>query len=239
MGDDVEHAAPRIHAVPLSHLSRSRSRPSAMGRIGGCQDIQPLGRRTRAVNYPVVSSTVGCHAGRLGLTGAATAGWVVPVRIARLARGAASGHRRRARLRARHWLRLAGRSRVGARSEDEVRRALAPLEAEGWRLRHSLPCRGPWGYRLRRDRADRGRVRDRFLPLFWSSRVPFVVRFAQAGHAFSARVSVRLPCCTCVVAFSRQQVVLPGGQAYWTVLDGDFESAWLAALTGWHSVVST
>jgi Nuclease-related domain len=40
---------------------------------------------------------------------------------------------------ARHWLRLAGRSRVGARSEDEVRRVLAPLRAEGWRLRHSLP----------------------------------------------------------------------------------------------------
>jgi hypothetical protein len=43
---------------------------------------------------------------------------------------------------ARRWVRLAGRSRVGARSEDEVRRALAPLEAEGWRLRHSLPYRG-------------------------------------------------------------------------------------------------
>ena len=39
---------------------------------------------------------------------------------------------------ARHWLSLAGRSRVGARSEDEVQRALAPLQAEGWRLRHSL-----------------------------------------------------------------------------------------------------
>ncbi|MGA2011780.1 MAG: nuclease-related domain-containing protein [Solirubrobacteraceae bacterium] len=43
---------------------------------------------------------------------------------------------------AHHWMRLAGRSRVGARSEDEVRRALAPLEADGWRLRHSLPYRG-------------------------------------------------------------------------------------------------
>ena len=42
---------------------------------------------------------------------------------------------------ARHWLSLASRSRVGARSEDEVQRALAPLEAEGWRLRHSLPGR--------------------------------------------------------------------------------------------------
>lgn len=40
---------------------------------------------------------------------------------------------------ARHWLSLARRSGVGARSEDEVRYALAPLQAEGWRLRHSLP----------------------------------------------------------------------------------------------------
>jgi hypothetical protein len=45
-------------------------------------------------------------------------------------------------LHARHWLVLAGRSRVGARSEDEVQRALAQLETEGWRLRHSLPWRG-------------------------------------------------------------------------------------------------
>jgi hypothetical protein len=39
---------------------------------------------------------------------------------------------------ARHWVRLAARSRVGARSEDQVRCALAALEAEGWRLRHSI-----------------------------------------------------------------------------------------------------
>jgi hypothetical protein len=39
----------------------------------------------------------------------------------------------------RRWLRLAGRSRVGARSEDAVREALAALESEGWRLCHSLP----------------------------------------------------------------------------------------------------
>jgi Nuclease-related domain len=42
----------------------------------------------------------------------------------------------------RHWLVLAGRSRVGARSEDEVRRALSMLEREGWRVRHSLAWRG-------------------------------------------------------------------------------------------------
>jgi hypothetical protein len=45
-------------------------------------------------------------------------------------------------LRARHWLSLARRSRVGARSEDEVHRALVSLQAEGWRLRHSLPWQG-------------------------------------------------------------------------------------------------
>ena len=43
---------------------------------------------------------------------------------------------------ARQWLSLAGRSRVGPQSEDEVQRALAPLQAEGWRLRHSLPWQG-------------------------------------------------------------------------------------------------
>ena len=43
---------------------------------------------------------------------------------------------------ARYWSRLAARSRVGARSEEQVQRALAPLAAEGWRLRHSLPWQG-------------------------------------------------------------------------------------------------
>ena len=43
---------------------------------------------------------------------------------------------------ARRWLALASRSRVGARSEDEVHRAHARLESEGWRLRHSLQWRG-------------------------------------------------------------------------------------------------
>ena len=43
---------------------------------------------------------------------------------------------------ARHWLALAGRSRAGARSEDDVQRALTPLLAEGWRLRHSLQWQG-------------------------------------------------------------------------------------------------
>src|SRR5579875_13903 len=45
-------------------------------------------------------------------------------------------------LSARHWVRLARRSRIGARSEDAVQRALAPLQAEGWRVCHSLSWRG-------------------------------------------------------------------------------------------------
>jgi hypothetical protein len=45
-------------------------------------------------------------------------------------------------LRSRHWARLAARASVGARSEDQVHRALARLEAEGWRVRNSLPWRG-------------------------------------------------------------------------------------------------
>ena len=62
---------------------------------------------------------------------------------------------------ARRWLRLAGRSRVGARSEDKVRLALAARCEEGWRLCDSLPYRGAWRYRQRGDRADGDRVRDR------------------------------------------------------------------------------
>ena len=45
-------------------------------------------------------------------------------------------------LRARHWLSLAARSGVGARSEDEVQRALDPLRREGWRVRHSVSWPG-------------------------------------------------------------------------------------------------
>jgi hypothetical protein len=43
---------------------------------------------------------------------------------------------------ARHWAHLAGRSRVGARSEEQVQRTLAALAAEGWRLRHALRWQG-------------------------------------------------------------------------------------------------
>jgi Nuclease-related domain len=43
----------------------------------------------------------------------------------------------------RRSLRLAERSRVGAASEARVRRALRPLEGEGWHVRHSLEWPGP------------------------------------------------------------------------------------------------
>lgn len=64
-------------------------------------------------------------------------------------------------LRSRYWISLARRSAVGARSEDAVQRALAPLLVEGWRLRHSLRVAGAGRHRLGGDRADRDRRRDR------------------------------------------------------------------------------
>ena len=45
-------------------------------------------------------------------------------------------------LRARHWLSMAARSGIGARSEDEVQRVLDPVRREGWRVRHSVSWRG-------------------------------------------------------------------------------------------------
>jgi hypothetical protein len=51
----------------------------------------------------------------------------------------------------RHSLRLAARSRVGAESEAQVRRALAPLASEGWRVAHAVdwPGRGDLDHVLR------------------------------------------------------------------------------------------
>jgi hypothetical protein len=63
-------------------------------------------------------------------------------------------------LHARHWLSLAGRSRVGARSEDDVQRALAPLEAEGWRPAALSALARPGRHRLGGDRPHRRGDRD-------------------------------------------------------------------------------
>jgi Nuclease-related domain len=84
------------------------------------------------------------RAGRLGLTRTAAAGLglfavstgaAVPGALL-LALAVTLGFR------ARHWLSLAERSGVGARSEDVVRRALAPLQERGWWLRHGLRWHG-------------------------------------------------------------------------------------------------
>ena len=61
---------------------------------------------------------------------------------------------------ARRWARLAGRSRIGAHSEDEVRRTLAALEAERVAATPLAALQGARRHRQRRDRADRDRVRD-------------------------------------------------------------------------------
>jgi hypothetical protein len=87
---------------------------------------------------------------RLSRAGRAAAGSVVAALLALVVWGAGAGPLAGMLLLlavgrglyARHWLALAGRSRVGARSEDDVQRALAPLRSEGWQLRHSLRWRG-------------------------------------------------------------------------------------------------
>ena len=54
-------------------------------------------------------------------------------------------------LMSRRALRLARRSRVGAESEDQVRRALKPLTRQGWHVRHAVdwPGRGDLDHVLR------------------------------------------------------------------------------------------
>jgi hypothetical protein len=88
-------------------------------------------RRLSHAGKPALGSVV---AGLLGLATASAGAAPLAALLLLTAVGLA--------LYARHWLSLAGRSRVGARSEDEVQRVLAPLHAEGWRLRHSLPWQG-------------------------------------------------------------------------------------------------
>jgi Holliday junction resolvase-like predicted endonuclease len=90
------------------------------------QQAYRLKRAARAATGAVAITAAGLTAGLAGLTALAV--------VLLLTAGALG-------LYARHWLRLARRSRVGARSEDQVRHALATLEREGWQLRHSLAWR--------------------------------------------------------------------------------------------------
>jgi hypothetical protein len=55
---------------------------------------------------------------------------------------------------ARHWFSLARRSRVGAYSEDEVQRALAPLQVEGLAVAALAAVAGAGRHRLGCDRPD-------------------------------------------------------------------------------------
>ena len=107
--------------------------------------LRPPARGGRSVNYARRQQYRRLsHAGKAGLGSviAALFGLVVVIAGASALGGLLLLKSVGLGLYARHWLSLAGRSRVGARSEDEVQRALAPLEAEGWRLRHSLPWQG-------------------------------------------------------------------------------------------------
>jgi hypothetical protein len=133
-------------ALPLDALGRDRSQSSRASRMNArisvrqrCQRVSmgpsyPRRQQYRRTRRAVVSAAASSTVGALALVTVA-AGATVPAAALLLVMGGLLADARR-------WLSLAGRSRVGARSEDEVQRALARLEADGWRLRHSLPWRG-------------------------------------------------------------------------------------------------
>jgi Nuclease-related domain len=91
---------------------------------------QQYRRLSRAATAIAAAAAAGLMAISVASAGALTFAGVLSVAAAALG------------LCARHWLRLAERSRIGARSEDDVRRVLAPLRAEGWRLRYALRWQG-------------------------------------------------------------------------------------------------
>jgi Nuclease-related domain len=91
------------------------------------QQFRRLSRAGRLALAGMTTALLGLLLLRNGL---ATAGWIL------LGGAVVAG------LRARHWFSLAARSRVGARSEEEVRRALEPLREHGWRLRHAVAWAG-------------------------------------------------------------------------------------------------
>ena len=111
-------------------VRRSRDAPGRRERLLSYVRRQQYRRLSRAAAAAVASAAAMMLALAVASAGAVSAAGVLLV----LALGLG--------LSARHWLSLAQRSRVGARSEDDARRALAPLQAGGWRLRHSLPWRG-------------------------------------------------------------------------------------------------
>jgi Nuclease-related domain len=95
----------------------------------------PRRQQGRRLRRAAASGAAAILAGALAAT-AATAGATAFAGLLALVMGALV-------LDVRRWMRLAARSGVGARSEAQVRRVLSGLEADGWRLRHSLV----WGGR--------------------------------------------------------------------------------------------
>jgi hypothetical protein len=156
LGADSEKVRRGKRRERVGSRADSRPGPGRLGPLTGSSDATAQGERQRVRMRPPVRGgrTVNyarrqqyrrlSHAGKAGLGSviAALFGLVIAsagaAALAGLLLLAAVG----LGLHARHWLSLAGRSRVGAHSEDEVQRALATLQAEGWRLRHSLPWQG-------------------------------------------------------------------------------------------------
>ena len=91
------------------------------------QQLRRLGRAVAAVVGAVVTGVLALAAAAEGVVPVAGILLVATVGLAAYAR---------------HWIRLAGRSRVGASSERQVRDALELLRIDGWRVRHSLRWHG-------------------------------------------------------------------------------------------------
>jgi Nuclease-related domain len=138
LGPISARATARLAPVPRSGNARAqrvrkRVRPWPRAQVGPGvnyarrQQYRRLARAGKAGLGGVAAVLLGLAAGGAG---AAALGGLLLLTAAGLG------------LYALHWLSLARRSRVGARSEDAVQRALAPLQAEGWRLRHSLSWQG-------------------------------------------------------------------------------------------------
>ena len=113
----------------------------------------PRRQQFRRLSHAAEAATASAAAALLGFV---TAGAGAPTAAAVLLLSAAG-----LALYARHWLSLAGRSRVGARSEDEVRRAAHGARGGGVAAAALAAVAGPGGHRLPGDRADPNGVRHR------------------------------------------------------------------------------
>jgi hypothetical protein len=143
-GDPPGDVAAAGQAARVAHSGGGRGR-ARVDRPGGRASRRPGRKRGGGLNYARRQQYR-----RLSRAGRAAAGSVAAATLAMVVGGAGAVPLAGVLLLtafglgiyARHWLSHAGRSRVGAGSEDDVQRALTPLRAEGWRLRHSLQWQG-------------------------------------------------------------------------------------------------